>query len=248
MDEAKNPASPNSTGNQGNKPRLKKVKRPLNRTAPKMPSSGNMAANNVAASSQQQKKPAAENLQRPQQIKTTAPIKASNYNDENFNLDTYLDGEETQIKNRARGDTPQFLDDESLLNGQNKTSWLNSELPAYLTKKILLGIGAGLFILGILTSKVLFSEQKIVRNGLQGVVINPEVPRGRARCGLAEKTQGCVLYLMNPQRQELNARDFYDLASQLTGRQKFVIETGNMRYSNTKIRPGDIAQLNIPPL
>ncbi|MBR2034127.1 MAG: hypothetical protein IKA03_05620 [Alphaproteobacteria bacterium] len=53
---------------------------------------------------------------------------------------------------------------------------------------------------------------------------------------------------MNPQRQDMNARDFYDLASQLTGRQRFVIETGNMRYANQKIRPGEIAQLNIPPL
>ena len=74
------------------------------------------------------------------------------------------------------------------------------------------------------------------------------MPKGRARCGVAEKTQGCVLYLMNPQRQDLNARDFYDLASQLTGRQRFVIETGNMRYSNVKIAPGEIAQFNIPPL
>ena len=53
---------------------------------------------------------------------------------------------------------------------------------------------------------------------------------------------------MNPQRQELNASDFYDLAAQLTGRQRFVIETGNMRYSSTKIKPGEIAQFNIPPL
>ena len=57
-----------------------------------------------------------------------------------------------------------------------------------------------------------------------------EVPQGRARCGVAEGGQGCVLYLMNPQRQELNARDFYDLAAQLTGRQRFVIETGNISH------------------
>ena len=99
-----------------------------------------------------------------------------------------------------------------------------------------------------MSSRLLFTDHKIVRNGLQGVVINVEVPKGRARCGIAERTQGCVLYIMNPQRQELNARDFYDLASQLTGRQRFVIETGNMRYSNKKIRPGDIVQLNIPPI
>ena len=53
---------------------------------------------------------------------------------------------------------------------------------------------------------------------------------------------------MNPQRQDLSGRDFDDLAAQLTGRQRFMIETGNMRYASTKIRPGEIAQLNIPPL
>lgn len=114
--------------------------------------------------------------------------------------------------------------------------------------KILVALAVVVFFAGALVSRVIMGEQKVVRNGLQGVVINQEVPRGRARCGVAEKTQGCVLYIMNPQRQELNARDFYDLASQLTGRQRFVIETGNMRYANVKIRPGDIAQLNIPPL
>ena len=102
--------------------------------------------------------------------------------------------------------------------------------------------------LGIIIGKIFFTESKVVRNGLQGVVVNPEIPKGRARCGVAERTQGCVLYVMNPQRQEMVARDFYDLASQLTGRQKFVIETGNMRYANQKIRPGEIVQLNIPPL
>lgn len=103
-------------------------------------------------------------------------------------------------------------------------------------------------VIGIFAGKLFFASSKVVQNGLQGIVMNPEVPQGRSRCGVAEKTQGCVLYIMNPQRQELNGRDFYDLASQLTGRQRFVIETGNMRYSSMKIKPGFIAQLNIPPL
>lgn len=104
------------------------------------------------------------------------------------------------------------------------------------------------FAFGFGIAKMLSPAETAVREGLQGVVVNPEVPRRRARCGLVDKTQGCVLYIMNPQRQDLNARDFYDLASQLTGRQRFVIDTGNMRYSNVKIKPGAIAQINIPPL
>ena len=56
------------------------------------------------------------------------------------------------------------------------------------------------------------------------------------------------MYVMNPQRRELDGRDFYDLAAQLTERQRFTIETSNMRYAGVKIRPGEIAQINIPPL
>ncbi len=115
-------------------------------------------------------------------------------------------------------------------------------------KKKALWIAIACVFLGLLAGKLFFGSSQVVQNGLQGVIINPEVPKGRSRCGVVEKTQGCVLYIMNPQRQELNGRDFYDLASQLTGRQRFVIETGNMRYSSVKIKPGAIAQLNIPPL
>lgn len=103
-------------------------------------------------------------------------------------------------------------------------------------------------LIGVFIGKTFFSSSNVVQNGLQGVIMNPEVPQGRSRCGVAEKTQGCVLYLMNPERQELNGRDFYDWASQLTKRPRFIIETGNMRYSTVKIRPGFIAQINIPPL
>lgn len=103
-------------------------------------------------------------------------------------------------------------------------------------------------LVGLWVGKTFFSSSNVVQNGLQGVIMNPEVPQGRSRCGVAEKTQGCVLYLMNPERQELNGRDFYDWASQLTKRPRFIIETGNMRYSTVRIRPGFIAQINIPPL
>lgn len=104
-----------------------------------------------------------------------------------------------------------------------------------------------LFLAGLMIGKATFSKSG-GKAGLQGVISNPEVPNGRPRCGLAEKTQGCVLYIMNPERQELEAREFYDLVSQLTGRQRFVIETGNMRYANDRIKPGRIGQFNVPPL
>ena len=116
------------------------------------------------------------------------------------------------------------------------------------TKAAIIAVACACFILGIFIAKIFLTPPSTIQNGLQGVIVNPEVPKGRARCGMAEKTQGCVLYIMNPQRQDLNGRDFYDLAAQLTGRQRFIVETGNMRYASTKIHPGEIAQLNIPPL
>ena len=82
----------------------------------------------------------------------------------------------------------------------------------------------------------------------KGVVTNPDVPSGRPRCGLTDKSQACVFYLMNWYKQELNGRDFYKLAAQLTGREEYMIETDNLRYATVKIKPGHFAQLNIPAL
>lgn len=144
--------------------------------------------------------------------------------------------------------TPSFIDDINFDNNNQNYEDDNFPQENLYTKKHIILFAVIALIAGMILSPLLFNRDKVVRNGLQGVVVNPEIPKGRSRCGLAEKTQGCVLYIMNPERQELNAKDFYDLVSQLTGRQRFVIQTGNMRYSNTKIQPGQIAQFNIPPL
>ena len=104
-----------------------------------------------------------------------------------------------------------------------------------------------LFI-GLYIGKSLFSSETVENYGLEGVVTNPDVPAGRPRCGLTEKSQACVFYLMNWYKQELNGRDFYRLAAELTGREEYMIETDNLRYANIKIKPGNIAQLNIPAL
>ncbi|MGN0913350.1 MAG: hypothetical protein ACI4OW_00470 [Alphaproteobacteria bacterium] len=229
-----------------NRPKLKKVKRPVKKLVsnpngtPVPPRAPGMQGQNFQ--------------QRP-----SAPS-GTNF-DGDFNLDEFLDGGNSQpagltnvpalnenknVFNNESDFTPQFLDEQDLAAPQYSVS--EQFAAGSVSTKIVAMIGIAMFIVGFGLAKLFFTQETIVRDGLQGVVINPEVPRGRARCGIAERTQGCVLYIMNPQRQELNARDFYDLASQLTGRQRFVIETGNMRYSNIKIKPGSIAQLNIPPL
>lgn len=84
--------------------------------------------------------------------------------------------------------------------------------------------------------------------GLEGVVINPDIPVGRQRCGIVEPHQGCVLYIMNPENRELQGKDFYKSAATWTRRERYLIETSNMKYSSVRIKPGYIAQINIPPL
>lgn len=255
METDSNTTNQNST----QRPMLKKVKRPINRT-PQTPmsSSASFAQTNKPAPNN----PAADPFAKQQSSASlNNPFVSKSNNDDAFNLDAYLDDDNLPAKAQQTPNPAaprKFLGEDDLPPLQPEISEPEtdyagemlpvSDIPPYLTKKILILLGAVLFFLGIITAKVFFAEEKVVRNGLQGVVVNPEVPKGRARCGVAERTQGCVLYVMNPQRQEMAARDFYDLAAQLTGRQRFVIETGNMRYSNTKIRPGDIAQFNIPPL
>lgn len=209
----------------GNRPKLKKVKRPI-----KKMEIGGESGNSIPQKSNIPNRPAGG---------FNAPVRANEV--DAFNLDSYLDEPSSYSSNEA-----QFVTDEDINAGNVK--YAKFKVGNLYTMNFVILISAVVFVLGVASAKLFFSGEKVVKDGLQGVVINPEVPRGRPRCGVAERTQGCVLYIMNPQRQELNARDFYDLAAQLTGRQKFVIETGNIRYSNTKIKPGAIAQLNIPPL
>lgn len=234
-------------------------------------------SDNVSRPQQQQLRPQQPAVQRPvsQQAKPQKPVEKPSskpvQNDIDINFDDMDDikniiadmaahpepvqNNEPEVKNlpdrlsskqNVNKEPPAFVSDSDLDDDAEESRLLIQD--GMFSKKILQIAVAAAFVVGFTLAKLFFSTQEIVNNGLQGVVANPEVPRGRARCGIAEKTQGCVLYIMNPQRQDLNARDFYDLASQLTGRQRFVIETGNMRYSNVKISPGEIAQLNIPPL
>ncbi len=224
-----------------NRPRLRKIKRPkihngpLNQ--PSVPES-NFASQSISGAGETRSAPNTPE-QHGQQIQGGL-IRASDRANNGFNSNPTNYPAPDYMNNYITNDTD--ADDEFVYQGNDNAFAGNID-----TKKLIWVALACVFV-GLVLGKFMFSSEQVVRNGLQGVVVNPEVPKGRSRCGIAERTQGCVLYVMNPQRQELNGRDFYDLASQLTGRQRFVIETGNMRYSSVKIKPGNIAQLNIPPL
>jgi hypothetical protein len=118
----------------------------------------------------------------------------------------------------------------------------------YVKKNLFITVSVICLFVGLFLGKSIFSSSKVEKHGLEGVVMNEDVPTGRARCGLTDKSQACVFYLMNWYKQELNGRDFYKLAAQLTGREEYMIETDNLRYATVKIKPGHFAQLNIPAL
>ena len=121
-----------------------------------------------------------------------------------------------------------------------------------LSTKFMAILMSGVFFLGLLLGIFMFggssgSEPQTAQFTIGYIVTNPEVPAGRPRCGAAEQSQGCVLYIQNNKNREIEAKDFYPLVMQLTGMQRFQIETGNMRYAHKSIKPGWIAQFNIPP-
>lgn len=245
------PMAPNAGGQAGNMPRLKKIKRPIKRPI-FQPMNGRPLNENPAEHLQAGATPAADDSLDFGLPNITEPL--TNLDDEVNNLLDTPTEPEVQPSNLPEKVTkpqfnqqehPRFINEQDLKPAAPASSFIQGDL---FTKQAVGLVALVMMIVGFVMAKVFFTEETIVRDGLQGVIVNPEVPKGRARCGIAERTQGCVLYIMNPQRQDLRARDFYDLASQLTGRQRFVIETGNMRYSNTKISPGEIVQLNIPPL
>lgn len=122
--------------------------------------------------------------------------------------------------------------------------------PVVLTTKIMSAIMIGVCFFGLILGALFFGGggKKVVTNGLTGVVTNPEIPPGRRRCGIAEKTQGCTLYIMNAERRDREARDFYDEASRVTGVPVYTIKFGNVEYATSIVRPGYIAQINIPPI
>ena len=220
----------NLAPNNPNRPKLRKIKRPKNRVVTEIPTPPVKSDyNNIddlittGESAQQAPKPE-NNLIVSEENKG---ISNTNVEDNSY----VLDGMPPELDYV----TDDYIDDFSM----------NSDY----VKKSVVGIFSALFLfVGIFVGKTLFSSQRIEAHGLEGVVINPDVPSGRPRCGLTAKDQACVFYFMNWYKQELNGRDFYKIVSDLTGREEYMIESDNLRYANIKIKPGHFAQLNIPAL
>ena len=156
---------------------------------------------------------------------------------------SFNNADDNYFANNGDAENIRFITEEDLQpEGELTLSFLlkNKKVLLLLAMSALVGIIIGTFMFG--------KKAPTASRGLDGVVVNSDVPAGRNRCGLVEPHQGCVLYIMNPRNQEVTGKDFYSTAAQWTQRQRYLIETGNMHYSNVRIKPGYIAQINIPPL
>ena len=124
-------------------------------------------------------------------------------------------------------------------------------LPMSLMKtKVFMALMIGVFVVGILFGAALFGGGKpeVVSQGLNGVVENPDAEKGLPRCGYAPRGERCVLYVMNNIRKEIKAQELFKLVSQLASVSEFLIQTANVGYASTIIRPGYFAQFVIPDL
>lgn len=111
---------------------------------------------------------------------------------------------------------------------------------------------AGMFLIGLLMGIIMFGgggEQPVstsVSTGLDGVVTNPDIKEKLKRCGQAEASSACVLYVMNTSTYERLAEDFFEVAVFMTQRKKQEIRMANVRYLARRIPPGYFAQIKIP--
>lgn len=123
-------------------------------------------------------------------------------------------------------------------------------LPAgIISTKGVMGIFGGALVAGMLFGAIFFgggSGATQQNTGLQGVVRNPDITTPMKRCGLIDRGQACVLYIMNTTRYDKRAEDFFDEAVKLTEVQKFSIQMVNPKYAKTLIPPGRFAQIKIP--
>ena len=151
---------------------------------------------------------------------------------------------ENYFADNGEAENIRFVTDEDLLP-VNQDS-----IKSYLQNKTVLMLLIIATMVGALLSflMMLDSKQSTTCRGLGFVVANPEVPAGKSRCGLVEPHQACILYIMNSKNHEVTGKDFYNIAAKWTNREPYLINTSNMKYSSTRIKPGHIAEIFIPSL
>lgn len=155
--------------------------------------------------------------------------------------------EESNVQEELEpSEQPSMVNESSGLYDNNFASNLNLP-PFFISTKFLLFFFVLLLSIGFFAGMSL-GVGKPKSTGLKGVVYNPEVPKGRRRCGLPNTGGGCVIYVMNTRPKEIEARELYDLVVYMAGlseNERYLIETANMRYESKIIKPGYIGMFNV---
>ena len=100
---------------------------------------------------------------------------------------------------------------------------------------------------GLLLGAMFFGgTSKPVQQGLIGVVKNTDITQPLRRCGLIDKGQACVLYIVNHTRYDKTVEDYFKQAQDLTGVPLYSIQMANPRYAKRIVRPGYFAEIHIP--
>ncbi len=123
--------------------------------------------------------------------------------------------------------------------------------PSVISTKGILLISFVALILGMFVGNIFFGSSGSTNQkptGLTGVIRNPDITTKLPRCGLIDRGQSCILYIMNSTRYDKSAEDFFDEAVKLTEIQKYSIAMVNLKYAKTRIPPGRFAEIKIPDM
>lgn len=82
--------------------------------------------------------------------------------------------------------------------------------------------------------------------GIEHVVLNPDVKATLEKCENVGPSDACVLYVQNQAHYDKLARDFFKDVAKDTGRPLFLIEADNVRYSAMRIPPEHFAEIKVP--
>ena len=152
-------------------------------------------------------------------------------------------GSEVIYDNNGAAENIHFITEDELYRRNHE-----SLRDIFQNKNVLMLIFTALMLGAMLGYMSAPKSRSVSGHGLEGVVFNQDVPKGRSRCGLVEPQQPCVFYIMNPTNQEVNGKYFYQTAAKWTRREEYMIEVNNMHYGQQRIKPGQIAAINIPAL
>ncbi len=121
--------------------------------------------------------------------------------------------------------------------------------PSVLTTKMFVVILSLVCVVGMVLGASLFGSSAAPQqqsSGFVGVVHNTDLTRDLPRCGMTDRGQACILYIVNHTRYDKKAREFFDEAVRLTEVQKYSISIANPKYAEIRIPPGHFAQIQIP--